>query len=75
MDELIQEFELQGPPSGLGDVGLVDRFKQALHPWLRESIYQLHPMPTTWVEWKEKASILDNQWRHFQASQTQTTLP
>ena len=24
VDELIQEFELQGPPSGLGDVGLVD---------------------------------------------------
>ena len=69
MDELIQEFELQGPPSGLGDVGLVDRFEQALHPWLRDSIYQLHPMPMTWVEWKEKVSILDNQWRHFQASQ------
>ena len=31
-------------------------------------------MPTTWAEWKEKASILDNQWRHFQASQTRTTL-
>ena len=75
MDELIQEFELQGPPSGLGDVGLVDRFEQALHPRLRESIYRLHPMPTTWAEWKEKASILDNQWRCFQASQARATPP
>ena len=73
VDELIQEFELQGPPSGLGDVRLVDRFEQALHPRLWESIYRLHPMPMTWVEWKEKASILDNQWRRFQASQTRTT--
>ena len=24
VDELIQEIELQGPPSGLGDIGLVD---------------------------------------------------
>ena len=69
VDELIQEFELHGPPSELGDVGLVDRFEQALNPRLRESIYRLHPMPTTWAEWKQKASILDNQWRHFQASQ------
>ena len=30
MDELIQEFELQGLPSGFGDVGLVDQFEQAL---------------------------------------------
>ena len=26
-------------------------------------------MPMTWAKWKEKASILDNQWRCFQASQ------
>ena len=50
MDKLIQEFELQGPLSGLGDVGLVDRFEQALNPCLRESIYRLHPMPETWAE-------------------------
>ena len=69
MDELIQEFELQGLLSGLGDVGLVDHFEQALNPHLRESIYCLHPMPETWAEWKQKASILDNQWRCFQVSQ------
>ena len=32
-------------------------------------------MPTTWAEWKQKASILDNQWRHFQTSQVRTTPP
>ena len=68
MDKLIQEFELQGPLSGLGDVGLVDRFEQALNPRLQESIYCLHPMLETWAEWKQKASILDNQWRCFQVS-------
>ena len=52
VDELIQEFELQGPLLGLGDVRLVDRFEQALNPRLRESIYRLHPMPETWAEWK-----------------------
>src|SRR6266436_6408949 len=25
-------------------------------------------MPRTWVEWKRKASILDNQWRQFNAT-------
>src|SRR5258705_6996270 len=25
-------------------------------------------MPRTWVEWKYKASILDNQWRQFNAT-------
>ena len=39
VDELIQEFELQGLPSGLRDIGLVDRFEQVLHPRLQESIY------------------------------------
>ena len=71
LPDIIQEFKLQGPPLGLRDVGLVDRFKQVLNPRLWESIYWLHPMPTIWVEWKQKASILDNQWRHFQASQSQ----
>ena len=52
VDELIQEFELQGLLLGLGDVGLVDCFKQALNPCLQESIYHLHPMPRNmgWVE-------------------------
>src|SRR6266446_2891384 len=65
VEELIQEFEIHGPISRLGDVGLVDRFKQAIHPRLQESIYRLEPMPTTWLEWKHKASLLDNQWRRF----------
>src|SRR5258708_1981624 len=47
MEELIQEFKIHGSTSGLGDVGLIDRFEQAIHPWLCESIYCLKPMPTT----------------------------
>src|SRR5258708_8567269 len=39
VEELIREFEIHGPISGLGNVGLVDQFKQAIHPCLRESIY------------------------------------
>src|SRR5258705_10154787 len=54
--------------SRLGDVGLVHHFKQVLNSHLRESIYRLHPMPRTWVEWKHEASILDNQWRQFNAT-------
>src|SRR6266436_2753584 len=65
VEELIQEFEIHGPISGLGDVGLVDHFEQVIHPCLQESIYQLEPMPTTWAEWKCKTSLLDNQWRQF----------
>src|SRR5258705_4079620 len=65
VEELIQEFEIHGPISGLGNIGLIDHFEQAIHPWLRESIYHLEPMPTTWLEWKHKASLLDNQWRRF----------
>src|SRR5260370_25255551 len=26
-------------------------------------------MPSTWAEWKSKASLLDNQWQQFQAMQ------
>src|SRR5258707_9184718 len=26
-------------------------------------------MPTTWLEWKHKASLLDNQWRRFRDMQ------
>src|SRR5258708_3313113 len=65
VEELIREFEIHRPISGLGDIGLIDCFKQAIHPWLQESIYHLEPMPTTWLEWKCKASLLDNQWRRF----------
>ena len=69
VEDLIRQFKIYGPPSQLGDVGLVDRFEQAIHPRLRESIYRLQPMPTTWHEWKSKAALLDNQWRRFQATQ------
>src|SRR5258708_3457327 len=62
VEELIQEFKIHGPISRLGDVGLIDRFEQAIHPSLQESIYHLEPMPTTWLEWKCKPSLLDNQW-------------
>src|SRR5258708_7649568 len=65
VEELIREFEIHRPISRLGDVGLVDQFKQAIHPRLQESIYWLEPMPTTWAEWKRKTSLLDNQWRRF----------
>src|SRR5258707_686630 len=73
VEELIQEFKIHGPISGLGDVGLIDRFEQAIHPQLRESIYHLEPMPTTWLEWKCKASLLDNQWRRSQDTQPKAT--
>src|SRR5258708_20333387 len=69
VEELIREFEIHGRISGHGAIGLVDCFEQAIHPWLQESIYHLEPMPTTWLEWKCKASLLDNQWRRFQDMQ------
>src|SRR5258708_37082393 len=43
VEELIREFEIHGPISGLGDIGLIDHFKQAIHPQLQESIYHLEP--------------------------------
>src|SRR5258708_6379534 len=61
--------------SRLGDVGLVHHFEQVLNSHLRESIYRLHPMPRTWVEWKCEASILDNQWRRFNATCPQMMMP
>src|SRR5258706_200458 len=71
INELIQQFEVHGPTSRLGDIGLVHHFEQALNSCLRESIYQLRLMPRTWVEWKHEASILDNQWRQFNATRPQ----
>src|SRR5258708_1272851 len=59
--------------SRLGDVRLVHHFEQALNSHLRETIYQLHPMLRTWVEWKWEASILDNQGRRFNATHPQMT--
>src|SRR5258705_1686826 len=73
VEELIREFEIHGPISRLGDVGLVDRFEQAIHPCLHESIYCLEPMPSTWAEWKCKTSLLDNQWRQFRDTQPKAT--
>src|SRR5258708_9330835 len=63
VEELIREFESHGHISRRDDMGLVDHFEQAIHPRLRESIYRLEPMPSTWAEWKRKTSLLDNQWR------------
>ena len=63
INKLIQQFEIHGPMSRLGDIGLVHHFKQALNSHLRENIYQLCLMPRTWAEWKCEASILNNQWR------------
>src|SRR5260221_14457224 len=54
-------------------MGLVDRFEQVIHPCLRESIYHLEPMPSTWAEWKCKTSLLDNQWRQFRDTQPKAT--
>src|SRR5260221_170483 len=73
VEELIREFEIHGPISGLGNMGLVDRFEQVIHPRLRESIYCLKPMPSTWAEWKRKTSLLDNQWRRFRDTQPKAT--
>src|SRR5258705_860973 len=73
VEELIREFEIHGPISGLGNMGLVDRFEQVIHPRLHESIYHLEPMPSTWAEWKCKTSLLDNQWRQFRDTQPKAT--
>src|SRR5258708_514057 len=73
VEELIREFKIHGPISGLGDIGLVDRFEQAIHPRLHKSIYHLEPMPSTWAEWKRKTSLLDNQWRWFRDTQPKAT--
>src|SRR5258707_14961388 len=75
VNELIQQFKVHGPTSRLGDIGLVHHFEQALNSCLRESIYQLHLMPRTCAEWKHEPSILDNQWRRFNATLPQTTAP
>src|SRR5260221_7856153 len=73
VEELIREFEIHGPISGLGDVGLVDCFEQVIHPCLHESIYHLEPMPSTWAERKHKTSLLDNQWRRFRDTHAKAT--
>src|SRR5258708_12639112 len=71
IDKLIQQFKVHRPMSRLGDVGLVHHFEQALNSCLRESIYQLHLMPSTSVEWKCNPSILDNHSKQFNATPPQ----
>src|SRR5258708_11182534 len=53
------------PPPDLVTLALLIALSRQYTPWLCESIYCLEPMLTTWAEWKCKASLLDNQWRHF----------
>src|SRR5260370_10412231 len=74
VDELIQQFKIHGPMLRIRDVRLVHHFKQVLNSPLRENIYQLHLMPRTWAEWKHEASILNNQWRWFNATHPQTMM-
>src|SRR5258707_9108847 len=74
VDKLIQQFEIHGPMSRLGDVGLVHHFKQALNSCLRENICWLCLMPGAWAEWKHEASTLDNQWRWFNTTHPQTMM-
>src|SRR5260370_38614574 len=71
VNELIQQFKVHKPTSRLGDVRLVHHFEQVLNSCLRESIYRLCLMPRTWVEWKSKASILDNPCSQFNATPPQ----
>ncbi|KAF8344182.1 uncharacterized protein EI90DRAFT_3114910 [Cantharellus anzutake] len=68
VETVIQLFELHGPPSGLGETGLIDKFQRAITHCLRESIYGSHPFPTTWEDWKQHALLLDNQHRRFNHS-------
>src|SRR5260370_35463384 len=37
VEELIREFEIHGPISGIGDVGLLGPFAQGIHPCRRKS--------------------------------------
>ena len=71
IDAVIQLFELYGLPSQLGDAGLINKFEQAISYRLCQAIYTLFPLPETWEEWKQRASILDNQLRHFDYMQAQ----
>src|SRR5260221_11111702 len=68
IDKLIQQFKVHGPMLRLGDIGLVHHFEQVLNSCLRETIYSRCPMPRTWAERKREASILNNQWRGFNAT-------
>jgi hypothetical protein len=71
VEVIIQKFELYGPTSGLGDVGLIDKFKHMIVPCLCQAIYSSVPFPTTWEEWKRKVSLLDSQHKRFVYTQSQ----
>src|SRR5258708_19827141 len=43
VEELIQEFKIHGPISRLGNIPLVNHFKQLIHPFLSASTYYLQP--------------------------------
>ena len=68
---IIQLFKLYGPPSKLGGAGLIDKFKCTISYHLHHAIYCSYPLPQMWEEWKERASILDNQLHCFDYTQMQ----
>src|SRR6266436_9723669 len=45
ISELIQQFEIHGPTSRLGDIRLVHHFEQVLNSHLRENIYVMVQPP------------------------------
>jgi hypothetical protein len=49
---IIQKFKLYGPTSGLGDMGLINKFEHTITPRLHQAIYSSVLFPTTWEEWK-----------------------
>src|SRR5258708_12171144 len=61
VEELIREFKIHRPISGLGDIALVDSFEQLIHPSLCESIYHLQPMPSTSPRCNCNTSLLPTQ--------------
>ena len=61
VDTVIQLFELYGPCSKLGGAGLVDKFERVISYHLQQAIYSSFPLLEMWDEWKERASVLNNQ--------------
>ena len=45
VNTVIQQFELHGPPSKLGDAGLIDKFEQAISYHLCQVVYSSYPLP------------------------------
>ena len=71
VDTVIQQFELHSPSSKLGDAGLINKFEQAISYHLCQAIYGSFPLPETWREWKERASVINNQQQCFDHTQLQ----